>query len=93
MAQWLQIKGIRKELYKIKRKVVAISPLIGDNAITGPAAKYMQAAGIESNAYGLAKMYSDVCSNIIIDTKDKTTFQKNSKFRYESFWNKNYHEK
>ncbi len=31
----------------------------------------MQAAGIESNAYGLAKMYSDVCSNIVIDTKDK----------------------
>jgi len=67
----LQIKGIRKELSKIKKKVVAISPLIGDNAISGPAAKYMQAAGIESNAYGLAKMYSDVCSNIVIDTKDK----------------------
>ena len=72
----LQIKGIRKELSKIKRKVVAISPLIGDNAITGPAAKYMQAAGIESNAYGLAKMYSDVCSNIIIDTKDKALSKK-----------------
>ncbi len=72
----LQIKGIRKELTKIKRKVVAISPLIGDNAISGPAAKYMQAAGIESNAYGLAKMYSDVCSNIIVDTKDKMLSKK-----------------
>ena len=58
----LQIKGIRKELSKIKKKVVAVSPLIGDKAITGPAAKYMEAAGIETNAYGLAKMYSDVCS-------------------------------
>ncbi len=72
----LQIKGIRKELSKIKRKVVAISPLIGDNAISGPAAKYMQAAGIESNAYGLAKIYSDVCSNIIVDTKDKALVKK-----------------
>ena len=72
----LQIKGIRKELSKIKKKVVAISPLIGDNAISGPAAKYMQAAGIESNAYGLAKMYSDVCSNIIVDTKDKSLVKK-----------------
>jgi len=72
----LQIKGIRKELSKIKRKVIAISPLIGDNAISGPAAKYMQAAGIESNAYGLAKMYSDVCSNIIVDTKDKALVKK-----------------
>jgi len=72
----LQIKGIRKELSKIKRKVVAISPLIGDKSISGPADKYMQAAGIESNAYGLAKMYSDVCSNIIIDTKDKALTKK-----------------
>ena len=72
----LQIKGIRKELSKIKKKVVAVSPLIGDNAISGPAAKYMQAAGIESNAYGLAKMYSDVCANIIVDTKDKALVKK-----------------
>ena len=72
----LQIKGIRKELSKIKKRVVAVSPLIGDNAISGPAAKYMQAAGIESNAYGLAKMYSDVCANIIIDTKDKALSKK-----------------
>lgn len=72
----LQIKGIRKELSKIKRKVIAVSPLIGDKAITGPAAKYMEAAGIEANAYGLAKMYSDVCSNIVVDTKDKALIKK-----------------
>ncbi|MDH3486952.1 MAG: 2-phospho-L-lactate transferase [Nitrosopumilus sp.] len=72
----LQIKGIRKELSKIKKKVVAISPLIGEDAITGPAAKYMQAAGIESNTYGLAKMYSDVCSNIILDSKDRLLTKK-----------------
>ncbi|HJJ22396.1 MAG TPA: 2-phospho-L-lactate transferase [Nitrosopumilus sp.] len=72
----LQIKGIRKELSKIKKKVVAVSPLIGDNAISGPTATYMQAAGIESNAYGLAKMYSDVCSNIIVDTKDRALVKK-----------------
>lgn len=72
----LQIKGIRKELSKNKKKVVAVSPLIGDKSITGPADKYMQAAGIESNAYGLAKMYSDVCSNIVIDTKDRMLTKK-----------------
>ena len=67
----LQIKGIRKELSKMKKKVVAVSPLIGDKAISGPAGQYMEAAGIEANSYGLAKMYSDVCSNIVIDLKDK----------------------
>ena len=63
-------------LSKMKKKVIAVSPLIGDNSISGPAAKYMQAAGIESNAYGLAKMYSDVCSNVIVDTKDKALVSK-----------------
>ncbi len=72
----LRIKGIRKELSKIKKKVVAVSPLIGDKSIIGPADKYMRAAGIESNAYGLAKMYSDVCSNVVVDTKDRMLVRK-----------------
>jgi len=67
----LSIKGVRKELSKIKKKVIAVSPLIGDKAFSGPTAKYMQAAGIEVSSFGLAKMYSDVCSNVVIDTKDK----------------------
>ncbi len=72
----LQIKGIRKELSKIKKKVVAVSPLIGSKAISGPAGQYMEAAGIEVNAFGLAKMYSDVCANLVIDSKDKLLSKK-----------------
>ncbi len=72
----LQIKGVKKELAKNKKKVVAVSPLIGDKAVTGPAAKYMEAAGIETNSYGLAKMYSDVCSSIVVDSKDRLLARK-----------------
>jgi len=72
----LSIKGVRKELSKMKKKVVAVSPLIGNKAFSGPTAQYMEAAGIEVSAYGLAKMYSDVCSNIVIDSKDKTLMKK-----------------
>ena len=72
----LQIKGIRKELSKVKKKVVAVSPLIGNKAISGPAGDYMAAAGIETNSFGLAKMYSDVCSNIVVDSKDKLLIKK-----------------
>ena len=67
----LSIKGLRKELHKNKRKVVAVSPFIGNKAFSGPAVKYMAAAGIETSAYGVAQMYADVASKIIIDTKDK----------------------
>jgi len=72
----LAIKGIRKELAKKKNKVVAISPIIGNSAISGPTGKYLEAAGIEVSALGVAKMYADVCSNIIIDTKDHALTKK-----------------
>ena len=72
----LAIKGIRKELAKKKTKVVAISPIIGNSAITGPTGKYLEAAGIEVSALGVAKMYADVCSNIFIDTKDHALTKK-----------------
>ena len=66
----LAIKGIRKELAKKKNKVVAVSPVIGTSAISGPTGKYMEAAGMEVSALGIAKMYAHVCSNLVIDTKD-----------------------
>ena len=72
----LQIKGIQKELSKIRKRVVAISPLIGNSAINGPAGDYMKAAGIEVSSYGLARMYSNVCGTMIIDTKDKSLTSK-----------------
>ena len=67
----LSIKGIRKELSKSKKKVVVVSPLIGGSAVSGPAAKYMEAAELEVSVYGLAKMYSEVSSHIVIDTADR----------------------
>jgi len=72
----LSIKGIRKELSKSKSKVVAVCPIIGNKPISGPAAKYMEAAGIEVSAYGIAKMYADVCSHLIIDSSDRMQIKK-----------------
>ncbi len=70
------IKGVRKELTKNKKKVVAVSPLIGNKAFSGPADKYLEAAGIEVSVFGLAQMYADVCSKMVIDTKDKAQASK-----------------
>ena len=72
----IQMKGVRKELIKNKRKVVAVSPIVGDKALSGPAGKYMEAAGIEVSVFGLAQFYADVCSKMIIDTKDKAQASK-----------------
>ena len=72
----MMMKGIKKELYKNKRKVVAVSPIIGDKAVSGPAGKYMEAAGLEVSAYGVAKWYAEVCSKIVIDTRDRIQTKK-----------------
>ena len=72
----LSLKAIRKELTKNKHKVVAVSPIIGTGAVSGPAGKYMDAAGYEVSAYGIAKMYADVCSHLVIDTKDRAQIKK-----------------
>jgi LPPG:FO 2-phospho-L-lactate transferase len=65
------IPGIRKELSLRKEKVVAVSPIIGNEALSGPASKYMRAMGIESSPIGIASHYADVVSNVVISESDK----------------------
>jgi LPPG:FO 2-phospho-L-lactate transferase len=65
------IPGIRKELSLRKKKVVAVSPIIGNEALSGPASKYMRAMGIESSPIGIASHYADVLSNLVISESDK----------------------
>ena len=40
--------------------MVAVSPIVGDKVFSGPAGKYMEAAGLEVSAYGIAKLYADI---------------------------------
>lgn len=67
----ISIPAIRKELSLRKEKVVAVSPLIGNAALSGPASKYMHAMGIESSPIGIASHYADVASNLVISQSDK----------------------
>jgi LPPG:FO 2-phospho-L-lactate transferase len=72
------IPSIRKELAARKNKVIAVSPIIGNQALSGPASKYLQAMGIESSPAGIASFYSDISSNLIIseaDTKYESEIQ------------------
>jgi LPPG:FO 2-phospho-L-lactate transferase len=65
------IPAIRKELSSRREKVVAVSPLIGNAALSGPASKYMHAMGIKSSPIGIASHYADVVSNLVISESDK----------------------
>lgn len=77
----LAIHDIRDALRCTRAEVVAISPLIGNAAVSGPAAKLMQACGYEVSPGGVARCYHDFLDNIIIDTGDKALA---SSIRYET---------
>jgi LPPG:FO 2-phospho-L-lactate transferase len=66
----LSIKGIRKELIDQKKKIIAVSPMIGNEAISGPAAKYMLAMNLENSPIGIARYYSDFLDKFVISVSD-----------------------
>ncbi len=70
IAPILSLLQIKKELVEQREKVIAISPVIGKKAISGPAGKYLDAKGIEPSARGIAEFYSQLISKIVIDNSD-----------------------
>ena len=50
--------------------VVAVSPIIGSDSVSGPASKFMKALGIEVSSVGVASLYKEFLDNIVIDNKD-----------------------
>lgn len=50
--------------------VVAVSPIVGDAAVKGPAAKMMGELGVEISAAGVARHYGDRLDGIVIDRAD-----------------------
>src|SRR5207244_6653735 len=64
------IQYVRDALRCTRAEVVAISPLIGHAAVSGPAAKLMEACGYEVPPAGVARCYHDFLDNIVLDTRD-----------------------
>jgi LPPG:FO 2-phospho-L-lactate transferase len=49
---------------------VAISPIIGGEAVKGPAAKMYRELGIEPSAFAVAKHYRDILTGFVLDKVD-----------------------
>ncbi|WP_405305509.1 2-phospho-L-lactate transferase [Methanobrevibacter sp.] len=64
----LSLEGVRDALKDTY--VVAVSPIIGSGAVSGPASKFMEALDIDVSAIGVASLYHDFLDNIVIDDKD-----------------------
>ena len=67
---------IKVQLKKLRNRVLAISPIIGERAVSGPAIKYMKAMNMMNSALGVAHFYSDIVGNFVIDLRDSTLSSK-----------------
>lgn len=64
----LALKGINEILKK--KKVIAVSPIIGDSPVSGPAGKLMSAKGYPVSSNGVARCYGDILDIMVIDDRD-----------------------
>ncbi|WP_405284705.1 2-phospho-L-lactate transferase [Methanobrevibacter sp.] len=64
----LSLDGVKEALENAY--VVAISPIIGNDTVSGPASKFMKALDIEVSSYGVASLYQDFLDTFVIDDKD-----------------------
>jgi LPPG:FO 2-phospho-L-lactate transferase len=66
----LAVPGVRNELARAKKKVIAISPIEGNQVFSGPASKYMKALKLDISPVGIAKYYSDFIGSFVISKAD-----------------------
>ena len=67
----LQVPGMRDLVATRSVPRIAISPIVGGRALKGPADKMLGGLGHESSALGVARLYRDILSGLVIDGKDR----------------------
>ncbi len=73
IAPILSVPGIRHEI--TKKTVVAVSPIIGGQAVKGPAAKMFRELGLEASAMAVAEQYRDFLKGFVLDTMDTSNIE------------------
>jgi len=66
----LAVPGIRDALQSAAAPVVAVSPLVGGQAVKGPTAKLMAELGLEVTVEAVARHYGDVIDGMLVDERD-----------------------
>ena len=66
----LAVPGVRKKIENFRGARIAVSPIVGGEAIKGPAGKILRELGHEVSCVGVAKRYVDLCDVFIIDNVD-----------------------
>ena len=66
----LELPGVRAQLQARPAPAVAVSPIVGGQALKGPAAKMMQELGHVPSAGAVAQFYSGLLDGFVIDRTD-----------------------
>ena len=66
----LAVPGIREALCQTAAPVVAVSPIVGEAAVSGPAGALMASHGLPVSAAGVAQAYADFLDVLIVDSHD-----------------------
>ena len=66
----LAVPGIRDALRRAHGKIAAVSPIVGNAPVAGPAGILMNAQGLPCSIAGVAKAYDDFLDLLICDTRD-----------------------
>jgi LPPG:FO 2-phospho-L-lactate transferase len=66
----LAVPGIREALREARGKIAAVSPIIGNAAVAGPAGILMTAQGLPCSIAGVAKAYEDFLDLLVCDARD-----------------------
>jgi LPPG:FO 2-phospho-L-lactate transferase len=64
----LLVDSVKERLKR--KKVVAVSPIIGGKPVSGPAGKFMRAKGYEVSPLGVADVYADFLDVLVVDSSD-----------------------
>ena len=69
----LAVRGVREALRTCSAPVIAVSPLVGGDAVKGPTAKNLRELGHPVSATTVANYYRDFLDGFVVDTRDKAT--------------------
>ena len=58
-------------LLRSARRVVALSPMVGNRPFSGPAGKLMRATGVPPSSLGVARLYSKFADALVIASEDR----------------------
>ncbi len=67
----LAVPGIRDSLRQTAAPVIAVSPIVGGAAVSGPAGVLMQMMGWPSTSAGVAEAYDDFLDVLVVDNADR----------------------